>query len=89
MDLGQFYLPSASRSSARNLSNTTPGSSGLKKVEPLLAFAWATEETPMYITRAFINDRLYASDPSSTGVDRSRRFLSVAGKDELDLPRRY
>jgi len=43
----------------------------------------------MYMTRAFINDRLYVSDPSSTGVDRSKRFLSVAGKDELDLPRRY
>ena len=55
---GRIYLPSASRSSARNLSNTTPGSSGLKKVEPLLALACATEETPMYMTRAFINDRL-------------------------------
>ena len=43
----------------------------------------------MYMTRALVNGRLYVSDPSSTGVDRSKRFLSVAGKDELDLPRRY
>ena len=43
----------------------------------------------MYMIRAFVNDRLYVSDPSSTGVARSRRFLSVAGKDKLDLPRRY
>ena len=41
------------------------------------------------MTRAFVNDRLYASDPSSTGVVNSRRFLSVMGKDEFDLPRRY
>ena len=43
----------------------------------------------MYITRAFINDRLYASDPSSTAVVNSRRFLSVVGNDGFDLPRRY
>ena len=43
----------------------------------------------MYMTIAFISDRLYVSDPSSTGVVRSRRFFSVAGKGELDLPRRY
>ena len=43
----------------------------------------------MYMTRAFTNDKLYVSDPSSTGVVRSRRFLSVAGKDGFDLPRRY
>jgi len=42
----------------------------------------------MYITRAFISDRLYVSDPSSTGVVRSRRFLSVEGKDGFDLPTR-
>lgn len=43
----------------------------------------------MYMTRAFINDMLYASAPSSAGLVRRRRFLSVKGKDEFDLPRRY
>lgn len=43
----------------------------------------------MYMTRAFIKGRLYASDPSSVCVVRSRRFLRVAGNDKFDLPRRY
>ena len=43
----------------------------------------------MYMTKAFVNDRLYVSDPSSTGVVRSKQFLSVVGKVGFDLPRRY
>jgi len=43
----------------------------------------------MYMTKAFVNDKLYVSDPSSTGVVRIRRFLSVVGKDVFDLPRRH
>ncbi len=52
------YKPSTSRFIARYWRATTPGSLGTKSNEPLLAFAWATDETPIYMTNELIKERL-------------------------------
>ena len=78
-----------SRLVARYCNATTPGSLETNNEDPLLALAWATEETPMYITSELISDKLYESTDVSVTPGNLKRSLRDGRKEGLPRLRRY
>lgn len=56
--LEQLNVPSISKLEARYCKAITPGSLGMNTGMALRVLVCATEETPMYITRALMRDKL-------------------------------
>lgn len=81
--------PSTSKLVARYCKATTPGSVGTKTDDPLRAFACATDDTPIYITKELMRERLYVSVVPSGTADNFKRSLSEARKLGAPRFRRY